>query len=113
MSLPPLYLGNTKGIMYADLDKKRSADRERQRRHRSKGVTPVTPLESVTPFVTPSVTPEFVSGMSNWVKKRGKVPVVIPGAIRTVLDVPKLTPRSIGIVTDRKAEMMRKFLEGK
>jgi hypothetical protein len=25
---------------------------------------------------------------------------------------PKVTPRSIGIVPDRKAEMMRKFLEG-
>jgi hypothetical protein len=101
--------------MYRDLDKKRTADRERQNRRRGKVVTPVTPLVDVTPqvthLVTPSVTPKFVQGMGAWVKKRGKV--TIPGAMKTVADVPKLTPRSIGIGGDSKSEMMKRFIQGK
>jgi hypothetical protein len=96
--------------MYKDLDKKRAADRERQNRRRGKVVTPVTPFEDVTPSVTPCVTPEFVKGMANWAKKRGKVPVVIPGAIKRAEDVPKLTPRSIGMGIDTRLEMQRWFV---
>lgn len=108
--------------MYTDKSKQRESDRERAKayRLRKKGVTEsVTPVEIVTPEVKPIVTPashpspEFVKGMGNWAKKRGKIPVVIPGAMKTVADVPKLTPRSIGMGGDSKAEMMKRFLGGK
>jgi hypothetical protein len=95
--------------MYKDLDKRSECAREKQRlyRLRKKGVTP-----DALPPVTPDeiVTPEFVKGMSNWAKKRGKVTVVIPGAIKTVSDVPKLPPRSIGMGIDTRLEMQRKFV---
>jgi hypothetical protein len=117
-SLPSLYSGSVKGLMYLDKDKQRESDRERAKayRLRKKGVTEsVTPEEIVTPEVSNTVTPashppEFVKGMGEWVRKRGKV--VIPGAIKTVADVPKLTPRSIGMGVDSKGEMISRFLKG-
>lgn len=83
--------------MYSDADKRREASRERMRKYRSlkKGVT-VTP-DDVTPNVTPkdvtpvtpSVTPEFVEGMGNWVKLRGgvKVPAKIEIPKRNYMEV--------------------------
>lgn len=102
--------------MYKDIDKQKESDRERARQYRlrKKGVTErVTPASHPEEIVTPESShpsPEFVKGMANWVKKRGKVPVVIPGAIKTVADVPKLTPRSIGMGIDTRLEMQRRFV---
>jgi len=57
-------------MAYKDADKRKEAERERQRRYRAskKGVTkPVTPLEDVTPeVVTPSVTPKLYPNSRGW-----------------------------------------------
>jgi hypothetical protein len=64
--------------MYADKERQRETDRDRQRRYRAlrKGVTP-------SAVVTPSVTPEFVKGMGYWVKLRGRL-MTIPEATETI-----------------------------
>lgn len=85
--------------MYKDLDKKKVAERERQRRYRaSKSVTPiVTPTESVTPSPFPPVIP-----VTPVMKTKGDAEVVV-----------RSLPRSIGLGGDSKSDMMRKFLGGK
>lgn len=95
--------------MYKDADKRKVSDRERQRRYRAnKGVT-----KSVTPTdVTPSVTPEFVSGMGEWVKLRG---VSIKDHCETPVKLAMSPPAVPGDEAWRreKNNFTAKFLKGK
>jgi hypothetical protein len=86
--------------MYADKDKQRESDRERAKayRLRKKGVTrTVTPDDIIRTPIRPAshraVTPEFVQGMGNWAKLRGKANAVPLPPRYAVDDKPKASNR--------------------